>query len=68
MVTDELMIAIEKHLRMIGYGDTHKVQLATYLFRGGAKRWWETVRQKFMDRELSWAEFRELFNANYFPA
>ena len=39
MVADEWIMAIEKHLRTIGYDDTQKVQLATYLFRGGAERW-----------------------------
>ncbi|XP_052181975.1 uncharacterized protein LOC127794769 [Diospyros lotus] len=34
----------------------------------GAERWWEIVRQRFVGREPSWAEFRELFNANYFPS
>ncbi|XP_052197391.1 uncharacterized protein LOC127804559 [Diospyros lotus] len=68
LAAEEWMMAMEKHLRTIGCSDTQKVQLATYLFRGGAERWWETVRQRFVGREPSWAEFRELFNANYFPA
>lgn len=68
LAAEEWMMAMEKHLRTIGCSDTQKVQLATYLFRGGVERWWETVQQSFVGREPSWAEFRELFNANYFLA
>ncbi|XP_052197351.1 uncharacterized protein LOC127804519 [Diospyros lotus] len=44
LVTEEWLMAIEKHLRTIGCTDARKVQLATYLFRGAAERWWETAR------------------------
>ncbi|XP_052210449.1 uncharacterized protein LOC127813488 [Diospyros lotus] len=68
LVAEEWLMAIEKHLRTIGCTDAQKVQLATYLLRGAAERWWETARLRFRNREPSWAEFRELFNANYFLA
>ncbi|XP_052209196.1 uncharacterized protein LOC127812713 [Diospyros lotus] len=61
------MLAIEKHHRSIGCVDDHRVRLGTFLLRGDTKRWWETARQRFGEREPTWAEFQEVFNAAYCP-
>ena len=61
------MLSIEKHLQTMGYNNIQKVQLATFLLRGDAVRWWETVRQRYVDREPLWDEFQAAFNEHYFP-
>ena len=38
------------------------------MFRGDAERWWETIRQRFGDREPTWVEFQQVFNDTYCPA
>lgn len=68
LVAEDWMMSIEKHLRIMGGSNTQRVQLATFLLRGDAGRWWETTRQRFVNREPSWVEFKEVFNGNYFPS
>lgn len=44
LAAENWMLTVEKHLRSMGYDDTQRVQLASFLLRGDAERWWETVR------------------------
>ena len=59
------MLSIKKHLCSIGCIEDRQVQLSTFLFRGDAKRWWETARQRFGNREPTWVKFQQVFNEAY---
>ncbi|XP_052209206.1 uncharacterized protein LOC127812723 [Diospyros lotus] len=68
VAAENWMLAIEKHHHSIGCLDDFRVRLSTFLLRGDAERWWETARQRFGDRGLTWAEFQQMFNVAYCPA
>ncbi|XP_052177626.1 uncharacterized protein LOC127791686 [Diospyros lotus] len=68
LAAESWMLSMEKHLRAMGCNDAQKVQLATFLFRDDAERWWETTRQRYGIRGPTWAEFREVFHGTYFPS
>ena len=61
------MKSIEKHLQAIGCNDPQRVRLAPFLLSGEAERWWEIARRRFGNKEPTWLEFQETFNANNFP-
>ena len=44
------------------------MQLGTFLLRGDTEYWWETVRQRYANQEVTWAEFQNAFHETYIPA
>ena len=48
-VAENWMLSIEKYFWKMGCNNVQKVQLATFLLRGDAEHWWETVRQRYVD-------------------
>lgn len=65
--TENWMLSMEKHFRSMGYDDTQRVRVASFLLRDDAERWREIVRQRYRGREPTWIEFQEAFNGHFFP-
>ncbi|XP_052173738.1 uncharacterized protein LOC127789029 [Diospyros lotus] len=64
---------IEKIFDFIGCDEEDKVSCATFQLRDEADQWWKTMQRALRSPErqsepnVSWARFKELFNAKYFP-
>ena len=58
---------IERIFRMIKCTEEEKVRLTTFQLDRDARAWWETVEATMEDsNQVSWEEFVELFNEQYF--
>ena len=44
-----------------------KVELATYQFENEVEYWWETIKPHEGEKALTWATFKNLMDAKYYP-
>jgi len=59
---------ITKIFDVLGCTEEQKVPFATFMFRGEADYWWESVKRTQPDAlNMSWETFQKLFNDKYFP-
>lgn len=55
--------------RMFEYAhipESEKVNCATFMLRGSAGFWWDTIRRAGEANEIAWTDFRTRFRAKYF--
>ena len=64
---------IEKIFNFIGCREEEKITCATFMLGDEADHWWRTMQRTLPDPEgqgtpnITWAQFKELFNTKYFP-
>jgi len=64
---------VEKIFNFIGFGEEEKITCATFMLQDEADHWWRTIQRTLSGSEgqgmpnISWAQFKELFNTKYFP-
>ena len=59
---------VEKIFDVLKCQDEQKVQFASFMLRGEADHWWESLKRVYPGAiEMSWEEFKEFFYEKYFP-
>ena len=59
---------VTKIFEVLRCTEDQKVPFATFMLRGEADHWWESVKRLHPAAlEMSWVEFQEMFNDKYFP-
>ena len=59
------MESVESVITLFDITDQERVRYATYLFKSGARIWWNLVRETVNVSEMTWTEFRCRFEAEY---
>ena len=68
MVADHWFMQIENVLEAMEItSDTTRIRLAAFQLEGEARVWWRWVRTSRDLKEMTWAEFHDLFMDKYFP-
>lgn len=65
LVAEDWIKEIEKLFEVITIITKQKVQLATFMLRGSAERWWK-LKKGALTSPITWEVFLEAFNAEYF--
>jgi Retroviral aspartyl protease/RNase H-like domain found in reverse transcriptase/Reverse transcriptase (RNA-dependent DNA polymerase)/Integrase zinc binding domain/Retrotransposon gag protein/Zinc knuckle len=58
---------IEKIFRLIKCPDNEKVTLASFMLKGEAGFWWESMEENYSGRDMDWPAFKDVFYEQYFP-
>ncbi|XP_073121735.1 uncharacterized protein [Henckelia pumila] len=66
LVAEEWIRSLETIFDYMGITDADRVKCATYMMKGDASLWWESVVRGVHLPTLTWAEFRRTFYAKYF--
>ncbi|XP_031273899.1 uncharacterized protein LOC116132386 [Pistacia vera] len=64
-VTEEWLETVERAMALFPMSDQEKVRYASYLLRGDARVWWKLMEHTYVTSNLSWNEFKRLFEAEY---
>ncbi|XP_057461053.1 uncharacterized protein LOC130751444 [Actinidia eriantha] len=68
LVAEEWLKKLDIIFEVMEVTDEQKLLLATFMFRGEARNWWESMRRMQPEGVLaSWQRFVEIFNDQYFP-
>ncbi|XP_057478100.1 uncharacterized protein LOC130765643 [Actinidia eriantha] len=71
LVAEEWLKKLDTIFEVIEVTDEQKLTLATFMLRGEARNWWETMRRMQNAQPegvpISWRRFVEIFNDQYFP-
>ncbi|XP_057471276.1 uncharacterized protein LOC130760096 [Actinidia eriantha] len=68
LVAEEWLKKLDTIFEVMEVTDEQKLLLATFMLRGEARNWWESMRRMQPEGVLvSWQRFVEIFNDQYFP-
>ena len=63
------IVEMDKKFKVMRCPKEEKVNLATYMFQGQVKYWWQALQHtRFADQEgpIPWKEFLKIFRAKFF--
>ncbi|XP_057497349.1 uncharacterized protein LOC130782069 [Actinidia eriantha] len=71
LVAEEWLKKLDAIFEVMEVIDEQKLTLATFMLRGEARNWWESMRRMQNAQPegvpISWQQFVEIFNDQYFP-
>ena len=64
-VAEEWIEAVENVMGLYTLSEREKVRYAVFLLKGDAKVWWNLAKTSIREGQMTWARFRQLFDAEY---
>ena len=64
-VAEEWIEFVESVMGLFKLSEREKVRFAVFYLRGDAKVWWSIAKATVSEQQMTWAEFRWLFDAEY---
>ena len=64
-MAEEWVESVESVMGLFTLSEREKVRFAVFHLRGDAKVWWSLAKASISEQQMTWAEFRRLFDAEY---
>ena len=68
MEAEEWIKSLETIYTYLGTPERYKVDCAAFQFTHAARTWWQTTSMTVDVAQLTWAQFKEIFEAKYVPS